>query len=348
MRLSAREAKTLSLVGESEILRRLMLLRLNRLEHSWASVFPQNLEGLDTSAIVSTGLHGSVGSGKTYALSALLRQHVINGLTNFLAASELRIFDGIKKLAYEGPKLGISGAIDEMVRPLKGGLIFIDDVGRSKDSEWLDMVFPELLDAVADNKVSVFYTTNTAFEKHPDSRIYSRFKGLCPTQRVLSTAEDYREKKVSTRIALLDYSAEITRLLEAPAIANSSFVFIGDIKRDAFSRFLSKYPPPVKLIELNELLKANDEDSPGTVVYSADGMDASEPLDTWEILTGFSPLIILNDNCDYSFRSRLLKKYQTEIPGQHFILTNVTESDARYGWARAVLSSPSVIPVFLE
>jgi len=133
-------------------------------------------------------IYGFPGNGKTHlAYSAALLRHRTGEKVRFITFAELM---SRLRRAMEGLGESTSDVLDEMKQC---DFLVLDDLGASKESEWTEGVFEEIVNYRYANELDTFVTTNKDI-KSLSEPIISRFRDGTMSKLVRNTAPDYRPK----------------------------------------------------------------------------------------------------------------------------------------------------------
>lgn len=141
-------------------------------------------------------IRGPVGSGKTHLMKC-----VFNAFVDWKVSLQMENLHSPLKAYW----ISMSGYLDELrnkkyaakKKAQEASILFIDDIGASTKTEWVQDEILQLLDFRSERSLQTFTTSNlkmTELEEHYGSRVVSRLHGLCLPVEI--TGVDQRKEEM--------------------------------------------------------------------------------------------------------------------------------------------------------
>lgn len=121
-------------------------------------------------------LSGPAGCGKTHLITAFIIKQIYMNKTNLVFHKTSVFFDKLRN-GYN------DGTYEQSFKSAKNAeILFLDDIGTEKVSDWIDEKTTQILDYRMENKLPTFITTNLAgkdLSEKFSQRVVSRVVGCC-------------------------------------------------------------------------------------------------------------------------------------------------------------------------
>lgn len=154
----------------------------------------------------STGLilSGGYGLGKTTLQLAMLHDLAEKLVARKMSVRLVNSLEFVRQLQAGYEKNAPDGQTYDIVLEnyQTCGVLFFDDLGAERMTEWVDQQFKLLIDWRYDKGLPIFMTTNltsTEMKQHLDPRLFERLREMCDIIQVKGT--NYRDQHIAARAA---------------------------------------------------------------------------------------------------------------------------------------------------
>jgi len=279
--------------------------------------------------------YGPIGSGKTFSAKTVLRHRGIHRGEKVFFHTTNSMMDQINALTFQH-NMTPTMAVGTVVENMAGGTLLLDDVGREKGTEWSNALFPLILEAVTDFKVSVILTTNgTPDGDTVEPRLMSRMMGLCPCKMQFDKT-DKRVEAPNTWEDRVDCGLpdvmSVKDMVEwGHILAGVPSILVGKFDHEA--RAAICIPQEIEEYHAMQDLCLVAAKTPIL------GMQTNGSEDYYDLDDFFENGPKLINNCDIVDNSRIRDNVVEQLMDRSVILEGISRSSAKYGWANKWLYS---------